>query len=109
MKDMIADMTIEPTREVDRDFVAMMVPPPQGALDMAKAEPKYGHNEQLRRLVQEIVAKQQQKIEVMRDAVAVGKSRAAQSPDQPRAQMSMRSVPINGSISAGGVKVNLYR
>jgi uncharacterized protein (DUF305 family) len=59
MKDMIADMTIEPTREVDRDFVAMMVPPPQGALNMAKGEPRYGHNEQLRRLIQEIVAKHQ--------------------------------------------------
>jgi uncharacterized protein (DUF305 family) len=50
MKEMMADITIEPTSEVNRDFVAMMVPPPQGAIDMAKAELKYGHNEQLRRL-----------------------------------------------------------
>jgi uncharacterized protein (DUF305 family) len=57
MKEMMADMTIVPTSEVDRDFVAMMVPPPQGAIGMAKGEPKYGHNDQLRRLIQEIVAK----------------------------------------------------
>jgi uncharacterized protein (DUF305 family) len=106
-KEMIADMTIKPTSEVDRDFVAMMVPPPQGALDMAKAQPKYGHNEQLRRLIQEIVAKQQQEVKMMRDAVAVGKTSAAQSPDQSRAQMPTRAVPIDGSISADGM--NVYR
>jgi len=91
MKEMMADMTIEPTGDVDCDFVAMMVPHHKGAVDMAKAEFRYGHNEQLRRLAQEIVAKQQQQIKVMRDAVADGKSSAVQSPDQPRAQMSMRS------------------
>jgi uncharacterized protein (DUF305 family) len=36
---------------------------------MAKAELKYGHNEQLRRLAQEIVVTQQQEIAVMRLAV----------------------------------------
>jgi uncharacterized protein (DUF305 family) len=50
MDKMMADMTIKPTGDVDRDFVAMMVPHHQGAIDMAKAELKYGHNEQLRRL-----------------------------------------------------------
>ena len=56
MNNMMADMTIKPTGDVDRDFVAMMVPHHQGAVDMAKAELKYGHNEQLRRLAREIVA-----------------------------------------------------
>jgi hypothetical protein len=46
MNRMMADMTIKPTGDVDRDFVAMMVPHHQGALDMARAELKYGHNEQ---------------------------------------------------------------
>src|SRR6266478_7825424 len=45
MNKMMADMTIKPTGDVDRDFVAMMVPHHQGAIDMAKAELKYGHNE----------------------------------------------------------------
>jgi uncharacterized protein (DUF305 family) len=106
MQEMMADMTIEPTGDVDRDFVAMMVPHHQGAVDMAKAEFKYGHNEQLRRLAQEIVAKQQQEIKVMRDAVANGKSSAVQSPGQPHAQMSTRSAPIDGAVSADGMKMS---
>jgi uncharacterized protein (DUF305 family) len=69
MRKMMADMMIKPTGDVDRDFVAMMVPHHQGAVDMAKAELKYGRNERLRRLAQEIVAKQQQEMIVMRDAV----------------------------------------
>jgi uncharacterized protein (DUF305 family) len=82
----MADMTINPTGDVDRDFVAMMVPHHQGAIDMAKAELKYGHNEQLRRLAREIVAKQQQEIQLMRGAVRDGRSSAAQ-----RAQPAVRS------------------
>jgi hypothetical protein len=58
--------------DVDRDFVAMMVPHHQGAVDMAKAELKYGHNGQLRRLAEQIVATQQHEIEVMRKAVSDG-------------------------------------
>src|SRR5450755_1993621 len=69
MNMMMADMKIKPSGDVDRDFVAMMVPHHQGAVDMAKAELKYGHNEQLRRLAREIVANQQQEITEMRDAI----------------------------------------
>jgi len=69
MKKMMADMTIKPTGDVDRDFVAMMMPHHQGAVDMAQAELKYGHNERLRRLAQEIVVNQQQEIAVMRLAL----------------------------------------
>ena len=69
MNKMMADMTVKPTGDVDRDFVAMMVPHHQGAIEMAQAELKYGHNEQLRRLAQEIVVTQQQEIAVMRLAV----------------------------------------
>jgi primosomal protein N' len=69
MDKMMADMTVKPTGDVDRDFVAMMVPHHQGAIDMAKALLRYGHNEQLRRLAQEIVVTQQQEIAAMRLAV----------------------------------------
>ena len=69
MNKMMASMTVKPTGDVDRDFVAMMVPHHQGAIDMAQAELRYGHNEQLRRLAQEIVVNQQQEIAVMRLAV----------------------------------------
>ena len=63
------DMTAEPTGDVDRDFVAMMVPHHQGAIDMARAVLRYGRNEQLKRLAQEIIVTQQQEIAVMRLAV----------------------------------------
>jgi hypothetical protein len=50
-------------------FVDMMVPHHQGAVDMAKAVLRYGRNEQLRRMAQEIIVTQQQEIAAMRLAV----------------------------------------
>ena len=85
MNNMMADMTIKPTGDVDRDFVAMMVPHHQGAVDMAKAELKYGHNEQLRRLAQEIVVTQQQEISAMRLALGEPLPPSVASPTQPGA------------------------
>src|SRR5882757_5805935 len=85
MNKMMADMTVKPTGDVDRDFVAMMVPHHQGAVDMAKAELKYGHNEQLRRLAQEIVVTQQQKISAMRLALGEALPPPMASPTQPGA------------------------
>ena len=79
MRKMMADMMVKPTGDVDHDFVAMMVPHHQGAVDMAKAELNYGHNVQLRRLAQEIVATQQREITVMRNAVADGQPFATPS------------------------------
>ena len=104
MHKMMADMIIKPTGDIDRDFVEMMVPHHQGAVDMAKAELKYGHNEQLRRLAQQIVATQQHEIEVMRNAVSDGQSSAAQSPEQPRAVVP-QSGPVDGSVAHGGMKM----
>src|SRR6267154_4676956 len=85
MNKMMANMTIKPTGDADRDFVAMMVPHHQGAVDMAKAELKYGHNEQLRRLAQEIIVTQQQEITVMRHAVGDDLPPGAAAPTQPGA------------------------
>jgi|ERR1700730_2122307 hypothetical protein len=85
MNKMMADMTVKPTGDVDRDFVAMMVPHHQGAIDMAKAELQYGHNEQLRRMAQEIVVNQQQKIAVMQRVLA---DKSAASPTKPAAVSS---------------------
>ena len=47
----------------------MMIPHHQGAIDMARAELRYGHNEQLRRIAQEIIVDQQQEIAAMRLAL----------------------------------------
>jgi uncharacterized protein (DUF305 family) len=106
MKKMMADMTIKPSGNVDHDFVAMMVPHHQGAVDMAKAELEYGHNAQLRRLAHEIVAKQQQEITLMRNAVSGG-SLARQSPEQPRAEFSSQPSPTDGAVAHHGMKMKM--
>jgi len=69
MRKMMAMVTIRPTGDADRDFVAMMAPHHQGAIDMAQAELRYGHNEQLLRIAQEIVVEQLQEIAAMHIAV----------------------------------------
>ncbi len=69
MMRMHAAMTVSPTGNVDRDFVAMMVPHHQGAIDMARIQLRYGHNEQLRRIAQEIIVDQEQEIAVMQFAI----------------------------------------
>ena len=53
------------TGDPDRDFVTMMIPHHQGAIDMAKALLLYGDDEQLRRLAQEIIADQESEIQLM--------------------------------------------
>ncbi len=85
MTKMMADMTVKPTGDIDRDFVAMMVPHHQGAIDMAQAVLRYGHNEQLRRLAQEIVVTQQQEIAAMRLAVGDQLPPSVAAPTQPDA------------------------
>jgi hypothetical protein len=62
--------------------VAMMVPHHQGAIDMAQALLRYGHNEPLRRLAQEIIVTQQQEIAAMRLAVGEPLPPAVAAPDQ---------------------------
>jgi len=50
----------------DRDFVTLMIPHHQGAIDMAKVLLLYGEDEQLRRLAQEIIVDQQNEVALMR-------------------------------------------
>jgi uncharacterized protein (DUF305 family) len=69
MTKMMNDMAIKPSGDVDKDFVDMMVPHHQGAIDMAVLELRYGHNERLKALAQEIIVTQQQEIAAMRLAV----------------------------------------
>ena len=66
MHRMVSDMDIAPSGDVDRDFSAMMIPHHRGAIAMAQAELRYGRNESLRRIAQEIIVDQQQEIAVMR-------------------------------------------
>jgi uncharacterized protein (DUF305 family) len=69
MSKMMAAMAVKPSGDVDTDFVATMVPHHQGAIEMAQAELRYGRNEQLRRIAQEIIVEQTQEIDVMRLAI----------------------------------------
>jgi uncharacterized protein (DUF305 family) len=83
MAKMMADMTVAPTGDIDRDFVAMMVPHHQGAIDMARILLRYGKNEQLKRLAQEIIVTQQQEIAAMKLAVGEPLPPSIPSPTQP--------------------------
>ena len=83
MTKMMIDMGIRPSGDVDFDFVAMMAPHHQGAIEMAQAELRYGHNETLLRLAQEIIVTQQQEIAAMRLALGEPLPPMAAAPDQP--------------------------
>ena len=85
MAKMMTAMDIKPSGDIDADFVAMMVPHHQGAIDMALAQLRYGRNEQLRRLAQEIIVTQQQEIAAMRLAVGQPLPPSVPSPVQPSA------------------------
>ena len=69
MNRMMAGMEVKPSGDIDRDFTAMMIPHHQGAIEMAQAELRYGNNEQLRRIAQEIIVDQQQEIVTMHHAL----------------------------------------
>ena len=82
MTKMMIDMGIKPLGDVDTDFVAMMVPHHQGAIEMAQAELRYGHNERLRRMAQEIIVTQLQEITAMRLSLGQALPPSVPSPDQ---------------------------
>ena len=82
MTKMMTAMHIRPSGDVDHDFVEMMVPHHQGAIDMAQAVLRYGRNQRLRRLAQEIIVTQQEEIAAMRLALGEPLPPSAPAPDQ---------------------------
>jgi uncharacterized protein (DUF305 family) len=88
---MMNDMAVKPTGDVDLDFVAMMVPHHQGAIDMAVAVLRYGRNAQIRRLAQEIIVTQQQEIAAMRLAVGEPLPPSVASPTAPGPALESRT------------------
>src|SRR6266446_7245130 len=56
---------IERSGDSDADFVRLMLPHHQAAIDMAKKKLLYGKDPQMRRLAQEIITDQQLEIELM--------------------------------------------
>jgi len=83
MQVMMAGMSIKPSGDVDQDFAAMMIPHHQGAIDMAVLELRYGRNERLRRIAQEIIVDQQQEIAAMRLALGQPLPPSQAAPDRP--------------------------
>jgi uncharacterized protein (DUF305 family) len=66
MENMQVAMTaVKPSGDNDVDFVNLMLPHHQAAIDMAKAELMYGKDPQMHRLAQEIITDQQSEIELM--------------------------------------------
>ena len=66
MKTMMTNMHAKPTGNPDKDFVLMMMPHHQGAIDMAKVELQYGTDPELRRLATDIVGAQEKEIAQMK-------------------------------------------
>jgi len=56
---------VAPSGNGDVDFVRLMLPHHQAAIDMAKTQLLYGKDPQMRRLAQEIITDQQLEIELM--------------------------------------------
>ena len=67
MQTMMKGMNVKPTGKPDQDFVLMMIPHHQGAIDMAKVELQYGTDPELRQLATDIVAAQEKEIAQMKD------------------------------------------
>lgn len=91
MDRMMRAMDVAPSGNVDRDFVAMMTPHHQGAIDMAVAELRYGKDETLRRMAQEIIVEQQQEIAAMQ--LAVQRLPAVDSPEIARLTSELCTSP----------------
>jgi uncharacterized protein (DUF305 family) len=91
MSKMMTAMDVKPTGNADKDFVATMIPHHQGAIDMSIALLRYGHNEQLKRLAQEIIVTQTEEIAAMRLAAGQSLPPSVPAPDQPNASTQ----PVN--------------
>ncbi|WP_423969064.1 DUF305 domain-containing protein [Bradyrhizobium sp.] len=97
MTKMMNAMEAKPTGDIDRDFVAMMAPHHQGAIDMAVIELRYGKNEQLRRIAQEIIVDQMQEIAAMKLAIGEPVTTSAPAPTNPAPAVESESDPIDFS------------
>ncbi|MDH2404772.1 DUF305 domain-containing protein [Bradyrhizobium sp. SSUT18] len=101
MTRMMNDMAAKPTGDIDRDFVAMMGPHHQGAIDMAVIELRYGKNEQLRRIAQEIIVDQMQEIAAMKLAIGEPATDTTPAPTQPP------SVPVASTHHHPGMQMDM--
>ena len=71
MNEMMNKMTnMKMTGNTDKDFVMMMIPHHEGALEMAEAELSQGHNAELKKMAQKIILDQKKEINELRDWLA---------------------------------------
>ena len=98
MTRMMSAMETKPSGDIDRDFVAMMAPHHQGAIDMAVLELRYGKNEQLRRIAQEIIVSQMQEIAAMKLAIGEPVPPSVPAPTQTSEKPA---IPDHTSMQAG--------
>ncbi|MGA7778688.1 MAG: DUF305 domain-containing protein [Paraburkholderia sp.] len=99
MSKMMKNMDVTPSGNVDEDFVAMMQPHHQAAIEMAQSELRYGHNEKLRQIAQQIIAQQQQEIVAMREALSASMPASTPAADQPepaRPEVSHKNPKMDG-------------
>lgn len=61
---------VKPSGDPDVDFVRMMIPHHQGAIDMAEVELKYGKDESRKALARQIIEAQEKEIAEMKDWLA---------------------------------------
>ena len=64
------EMNVPMTGDADRDFVTMMIPHHQGAIDMAETELRYGKDPAIRKLAKDIIAAQKSEIAEMKTWLA---------------------------------------
>jgi hypothetical protein len=102
MTKMMNDMAAKPTGDIDRDFVAMMTPHHQGAIDMAVIELRYGKNETLRRIAQEIIVDQTQEIGAMKLAIGDKVTASVPAPTQPGS-----TSPDTNHETVGGMQMDM--
>lgn len=71
-KMMMAMHGMTPTGNADRDFVTLMIPHHQAAIDMARIEIEYGHDAALKAMAHEIIAAQEKEIGAMQAWLCCG-------------------------------------
>src|SRR5262249_44322221 len=81
----MAMSAIEQSDDADLDFVRLMLPHHQGAIDMAKVQLLYGKDPQMRRLAQEIITDQQLEIELMQSWLKARESTQSKENDKSTA------------------------
>lgn len=66
MQKMQSAMPKQGSGDADKDFVTMMMPHHQGAVDMAKVELQYGKDPMLKKMAKNIVSSQEREIKQMK-------------------------------------------